>query len=198
MPSDTADKVEENAIPSSSQSIDLPEGFVYRPGLLTEAEQAVLVDAISDLQFRPVDFQGHRAKRRVVEFGFQYDFTSRKTTTTESIPDFLVPTRHKAAAFAEVPSEKLVEAIVTEYPLGAPIGWHRDAPQFELIVGVSLGSSCRMRLKPLKGGKISSVVLAPGSAYFMRGSARWNYQHSIPAVKDLRYSITFRTLRERK
>jgi len=99
--------------------------------------------------------------------------------------------------FAEVPSENLVEVIITEYPAGAPIGWHRDAPQFELIVGVSLAGSCRLRLKPINGGKISSVILEPGSAYVMRGTARWSYQHSIAPVKELRYSITFRTLRER-
>ena len=180
------------------QAADLPEGFVYRPNLLTAAEQVELLGAISRLPFRPVDFQGHRAKRRVVEFGFHYDFTSRSTTGADPIPEFLVPTRNKAAVFAEVPSESLLEAIITEYPAGAPIGWHRDAPQFELIVGMSLASSCRMRFKPVRGGKISSAVLEPGSAYFMRGTARWNYQHSIAAVKQLRYSITFRTLRERK
>lgn len=189
--------VEPNASSQCAPGSDLPGGFVYRPEVLTRAEQDDLLDNISALQFRPVDFQGYRAKRRVADFGLHYDFSSRKTTAASAIPDFLVPTRNKAAIFAEVPSENLVEVIITEYPAGAPIGWHRDAPQFELIVGVSLAGSCRLRLKPINGGKISSVILEPGSAYVMRGTARWSYQHSIAPVKELRYSITFRTLRER-
>lgn len=188
--------VEPNASSQRAPGADLPQGFVYRPEVFSTAEQNELLDNISALQFRPVDFQGYRAKRRVVDFGFHYDFSSRKTTPANPIPHFLQATRNKVAIFAQVPSENLVEVILTEYPPGAPIGWHRDAPQFELIVGVSLAASCRLRLKPVHGGGICSVILEPGSAYVMRGTARWNYQHSIAPVKDLRYSITFRTLRE--
>jgi alkylated DNA repair dioxygenase AlkB len=181
-----------------AKSAELPDGFLYRPEVFTRAEQDELLDNISALQFRPVDFQGHRAKRRIVDFGFHYDFNSRSTTAADAIPDFLMPTRYKAGIFAGVPFEALVEVLITEYPGGAPMGWHRDAPQFELIVGISLAGSCRLRLRPISGGKISSLLLEPGSAYLMRGAARWSYQHSIAAVANLRYSITFRTLRERQ
>ena len=109
-----------------------------------------------------------------------------------------MPLRDRSAALAEVAPTEIVEAVVTEYPPGAPIGWHRDVPQFETIVGISLGSSCRMRLKPYKAeGKIVSVILEARSAYVISGPARWQYQHSIPAVENLRYSITFRTLRKK-
>ena len=88
---------------------------------------------------------------------------------------------------------------MTEYPPGAPIGWHRDAPQFEIVIGVSLAGACRMRLKPWKGeGKIIYLVLEPRSIYVIQGKARWHYQHSIPPVEETRYSITFRTMRQSK
>lgn len=180
---------------SSPPTGELPEGFLYHPSLLTEAEQAQLLETIRTLDFRAFDFHGFQAKRRVIEFGYHYNFKERDTTAADPIPEFLLPLRSKAADFAGVSPEKLVEGIITEYPSGAPIGWHRDAPQFEIVIGISLASSCRMRLKPMKGGKITSFLLEPGSVYVMRGPARWQYQHSIPPVKELRYSITFRTLR---
>jgi alkylated DNA repair dioxygenase AlkB len=178
---------------------ELPEGFVYRPDFLDEVEERELLCQIERLDFQPFDFHGYIARRRIVEYGWEYDFGTRKTSVTSQVPDFLRPLRERAAEFAAVTPEALVEAVVTEYPAGAPIGWHRDVPQFEIIVGISLASACRMRLKPYKTeGKLVSIVLEPRSAYLMRGPARWNYQHSIPAVENLRYSITFRTLREKR
>jgi alkylated DNA repair dioxygenase AlkB len=115
--------------------------------------------------------------------------------TDKVIPDFLSPIRDRAAVIAGMPADEIVQGLVTEYSVGTPIGWHRDSPQFETIIGISLRSSCRLRLKPYQGeGKIISVMLEPRSIYVMRGPVRWYFQHSIPAVKDLRYSITLRTL----
>jgi alkylated DNA repair dioxygenase AlkB len=96
--------------------------------------------------------------------------------------------------------------LINEYRPGTPIGWHRDAPQYELIAGLSLLSSCRMRLRPyLSPTEAAStkqrrtttheLELLPRSAYVMEGDARSRFEHSIPAVTNLRYSITFRTLR---
>jgi len=181
---------------SIAQASELPDGFLYRPCLLTEADQHELLESIRTLEFRAFDFHGFQAKRRVMEFGYHYDFDGREATAADPIPPFLLPLRGKAADFAGVAAEELVEGIITEYPAGAPIGWHRDVPQFEIVIGISLASSCRMRLKPMKGGKITSIVLEPGSVYVMRGPARWQYQHSIPPVKELRYSVTLRTLRK--
>jgi alkylated DNA repair dioxygenase AlkB len=177
---------------------ELPEGLVYQPAFLSEAEERELLRTFEPLPFRAFEFQGYTAKRRIADYGWEYDFSSRKATETKPLPNFLLPLRKRAAQFAGVPEQELVEAIVTEYPPGAPIGWHRDVPQFEDVIGISLGSACRMRFKPYKGeGKLVSVVLEPRSIYLMRGVARWQYQHSIPAVEKLRYSITFRTLRKK-
>jgi alkylated DNA repair dioxygenase AlkB len=174
----------------------LPEGFRYQPDFLSPDEEAALAAVVEQLPFAAFDFHGYIAKRRIVEYGWEYDFGTRKASRAPELPDFLLPLRNRAAAFAGIAAPDLVEAVVTEYPPGAPIGWHRDVPQFEMIIGISLLSSCRMRLKPYRAeGKLVSVILEPRSLYVISGPARWNYQHSIPAVEKLRYSITFRTLR---
>jgi len=178
--------------------LGMPEGFVYCPDFLTVDEEAALLRRFRTLPFAPFDFHGYTAKRRIVEYGWEYDFGSRQASATQPIPEFLFPFRDRAANFAGLAPDTIVEAVVTEYPPGAPIGWHRDVPQFETILGISLASACRMRLKPYKGeGKLVSIVLEPRSLYVISGPARWKYQHSIPALPTLRYSVTFRTLRER-
>lgn len=176
---------------------NLPDGFFYQPDFLTEADEAKLLSHITVLNLETFDFHGYKAKRRIVEFGWDYDFGSRRATKGNPFPEFLVSVQNRAADLIGIPAENIVEAVVTEYPPGAPIGWHRDVPQFERIIGISILGSCRMRLRPYKGeGKTVSIDLDPRSIYVMSGAARWNFQHSIPPVKSLRYSITFRTLRE--
>ena len=179
-----------------SPSSELPEGFRYQPEFLSEGEQAELLQVIASLPFTSFEFGEYTAKRRIVVYGWDYDFGSRRTSETDPIPEWLWPLRTRAAEFASVASNELVEAVVTQYPPGAPIGWHRDVPQFGDVVGISLLSDCRMRFKPRKAeGKPVSITLEPRSVYLLRGPVRWMFQHSIVAVKSLRYSITFRTLR---
>ena len=175
---------------------NLPEGLLYQPDFLSEAKEAELIRIFRELPFQAFDFHGYTAKRRVLEFGFEYDFTTRRATPTQSFPEFLSSVRERVARFAGLSAADLVEGMVTEYSPGAPIGWHRDAPQFGTVIGISLASTSRMRFKPYKAeGKPVALTLEPRSIYVMRGPARWKFQHSIPAVKELRYSITFRTLR---
>jgi alkylated DNA repair dioxygenase AlkB len=179
-----------------ASAADLPEGFLYQAEFLSEAEEAELRQTIERLEFGAYNFRGYIARRRVVTYGAGYDSGSRRMVITgKAIPDFLTPIRERAAIVADMRAEEIGQAMVTEYSVGTPIGWHRDSPQFETIIGISIGSACRMRLKPYKGeGKVISVMLEPRSIYVMRGRARWQFQHSIPAVKELRYSITFRSL----
>lgn len=175
---------------------NLPEGLLYQPGFLTEREESELIETFRALPFANLDYHGYTARRRVLEFGLEYDFTTRAATPTQNFPEFLIPIRERAASFAGLAPAALVESMVIEYPPGAPIGWHRDAPQFGIVIGISLASESRMRFKPYKAeGKPVSLTLERRSIYVMRGPARWRFQHSIPAVKELRYSITFRTLR---
>jgi alkylated DNA repair dioxygenase AlkB len=178
---------------------ELPSGFLYHPDFLSEAEEAGLLRTIQNLEFGVYDFRGYIAKRRVVAYGGGYDSGKRPMTIADrAIPQFLLPLRERAANVVGLAADDIVQGMVTEYSVGAPIGWHRDAPQFETIIGISLASSARMRLKPYQAeGKIISVTLEPRSIYAMSGVARWKFQHSIPAVRELRYSITFRTLAEK-
>jgi alkylated DNA repair dioxygenase AlkB len=179
---------------------ELPEGFLYRDGFLTEAEEAELLRILGGLEFAAYDYHGYVAKRRIVRYGVSYDInTGQERERAREIPEFLLDIRGRAAEFAGVTTDDLVQAMVSEYSVGTPIGWHRDAPQFGSIIGISLGSACRMRLKPYNSaGRILSLRLEPRSIYAMRGAARAEWQHSIPAVEEMRYSITFRTLRSKR
>jgi alkylated DNA repair dioxygenase AlkB len=183
----------------------LPEGFLYRNDFLSEPEEANLLQIFRDLDFSAYDYHGYQAKRRVVRFGVNYDINTSALNDAQPIPDYLHGIRDRAAEFAGLTTagttaNDLVQAMVSEYSIGTPIGWHRDAPQFGIIIGISLASACRMRLKPYSSagktrGQILSLRLEPRSIYVMKGPARSAWQHSIPAVDQLRYSITFRTLR---
>jgi alkylated DNA repair dioxygenase AlkB len=177
----------------------LPAGFCYRAELLNEAEQRALVAEIERLPFKEFEFHGFTGKRRVVSFGWRYDFNEVKLQRAEPIPAFLGPLRDKAARFANLGDDALEHVLVTEYAPGAAIGWHKDKSIFGEVIGVSLLSPCtfRFRRKSREGWRRASVRLQPRSAYLLRGSARAEWEHSIPGVESLRYSITFRNFRER-
>jgi alkylated DNA repair dioxygenase AlkB len=175
------------------------EGFRYEPDFITHPEERELVAAITQLSFGPVTFRGVEAKRRVVQLGWDYQFSTRKASPAQPIPEFLRPLQQRAGSFSGVNANALEEVLLTEYQPGAAIGWHRDAPPFGIIIGVSLVSSCKMRLKPMGGGRGQAVAieLAPRSVYLFSGPARSDWQHMIAPAKTLRYSITFRTVRSR-
>jgi alkylated DNA repair dioxygenase AlkB len=175
----------------------VPQGFVYRPDFISADEEQEFLRKIAGLEFSPVVMHGIAARRRVIHFGFRYAFSSQTLSEGTPIPEFLLPLRERSAGLIDAEPRELSEALITEYPAGAVIGWHRDAPIFGRIIGISLLSSCRMRLRRLGESARNSIniELAPRSAYVIRGAARASWQHHIPAVKAQRYSITFRTLR---
>ena len=175
----------------------LPDGFRYQPDLLSPDEEAETVRNVRELPFRNFEFHGYVGKRRVVSFGWRYDFNDRELTKTADIPEFLIPLRDRAAEFAGVAPAELQHALVTEYEPGAAIGWHRDKDVFGDVIGVSLLSACVFRLRRKAGMKWerASITAEPRSVYLLRGAARTEWEHSIPAVDGLRYSITFRSMR---
>jgi alkylated DNA repair dioxygenase AlkB len=176
-----------------------PEGLVYRPELLAREEEAELLREFATLRFDPIVLHGREAKRTGRHFGLDYDYGARTPTPGEPVPDWLLPVRARAAELAGVDPEELVEILVQRYPTGSTIGWHRDAPAFDTVVGVSLGGSSRLRFQRGKGDerRVWEVLLEPRSGYVLSGEARRSWEHSIPPTKELRYSITFRTLRRR-
>jgi alkylated DNA repair dioxygenase AlkB len=176
---------------------DRPVGFVYESDLLSAGEEAELVSRVRVLDFAAIEMRGQIARRRSAHFGWVYGYESWRIEPGPPIPEFIHPLRSRAAALAGIAPESLAEVMVTEYSPGAGIGWHRDAPQFDTVIGISLVAACRMRFQRGAGAtrQTRAAVLDPRSAYVLAGEVRWQWQHCIPAVKALRYSITFRTLR---
>jgi alkylated DNA repair dioxygenase AlkB len=175
-----------------------PPGLVYEPELLSEDEERATLAAVDRLDFHEIRMHGVVAKRTARHFGIDYDYERRAAVQeAEPVPDWIEPVREHAAALARLRPESLVEVLVQRYPEGAQIGWHRDAPMFGTVVGVSLLSSSRMRFRRDVGGERETyeLELAPRSGYVLAGAARTKWQHHVPPTKALRYSITFRTLR---
>ena len=184
--------------------LDVPRGFQYRHDFIDAAEEQRLADEIAAIEFSNFEMRGVVARRRVAFFGRSYDAGA---ASTPPIPEFLMALRDRIAQWANVDPLAFAMALINEYPPGAPIGWHRDAPQYALVAGVSLLSSCRMKFRPYmrpaaqrtadsrRRTTTHQILLERRSAYLMAGESRSAYEHHIPAVETLRYSITFRTLR---
>jgi alkylated DNA repair dioxygenase AlkB len=185
--------------------LDAPAGFAYHAAFITLDEERALAAAIAEhVTFSAFEMRGVVARRRVAFFGHSYD---AGRAASPEVPSFLLPVRDRLAAWIGVTPASFAMALVNEYPPGAPIGWHRDAPQYDLVAGLSLLSPCRMRFRPYERAQRAAaapsrrrstsheVLLEPRSVYVLRGDARSAYEHHIPAVATLRYSITFRTLR---
>jgi alkylated DNA repair dioxygenase AlkB len=174
----------------------LPEGFRYHPDVLSFEEEEALAREVAALPFKPFDFHGYLANRQVVSFGYRYDYDRRAVVEAAPLPSFLVSLRRKVAAIFDRPEDAFQQVLINEYRPGAGIGWHRDKAQFDEVVGVSLLAPCVLRFRR-KAGETwdrASLSLEPRSAYLLSGPARREWEHSIPALSRLRYSITLRTL----
>jgi alkylated DNA repair dioxygenase AlkB len=181
----------------ASAPLEEPAGLTYRPELLAPDEEQELLGVLEELRFDPIVMHGQAAKRTARHYGLDYDYEARTPIPGEPVPDWLLPLRARAAELAGHEPDELVEILVQRYPPGAPIGWHRDAPAFGTVVGISIGGASRLRFQRGKGEerRVWEVALEPRSGYVLAGEARRSWQHSIPPTRELRYSITFRTLR---
>jgi alkylated DNA repair dioxygenase AlkB len=180
----------------------LPDGLRYAAAFLTSPQEAELLEHIGALALQEARYKQYTARRRTASFGAGYDFDRNAVQAAPPIPKFLLPLRERIAQWVGIDPAAFAHALVTEYRPGTPLGWHRDVPDFGIVVGVSLLGWCRMRFRPYArgggAGKPFALELAPRSAYALQGEARWGWQHAVSPTKALRYSITFRTMRERK
>jgi alkylated DNA repair dioxygenase AlkB len=173
-----------------------PEGLLYRPDFLALEEERALVAHLEGLAFKPFEYQGFLGKRRTVSFGWSYRFDGSGLAPAGPMPEWLLPLRERAAAFARIAPEAIEHALLIEYGEGAGLGWHRDRPVFGDVIGISLLSPAPLRFRRRRGESWERFTLtaAPRSLYLLRGAARTEWEHSIPPVEALRYSVTFRTL----
>ncbi len=178
----------------------LPDGLAYEPAFLSQSEEAELVNIIRRLPLQEAKYKEYIARRRVVSYGGKFDYDSNELLPSSELVEALHPLRDRVAAWAGVKPLELVHALVAEYSPGTPLGWHRDVPDFESIFGISLGSDALLRFRPYppdqpRKGDVVKLIVQPGSVYAMRGAARWAWQHSVAPVRELRWSVTFRTPR---
>lgn len=178
----------------------LPTGFRYAEDFVSLTDEAALVAEIELLPFANARYKEWTANRRIVSYGGRYDFSANELAPAAPIAPFLLPLRDRAAGFVGAPAAELTHALVAEYRAATQLGWHRDVPEFELVVGISLLGPARMRLRRYPhvaraGQRSLALDLAPRSIYCLTGEARWGWQHAISPTPGLRYSITFRSLR---
>jgi alkylated DNA repair dioxygenase AlkB len=176
-----------------------PPGFRYLEDFITDTEEQELLRIISAIELRPMMFQGYEAKRKTASFGHDWSFEKRVLTRGKPIPEAFDPFIEKATRAFSLSRDSIGELLVTEYPVGAVINWHRDAPPFDRIIGISLLSDCKFRLRPYDKSKqnrksLLSFTVKRRSAYLMEGQARSDWEHSTAPVAAVRYSITMRTL----
>ena len=177
----------------------LPEGFGYCEQAVSFETERSLLTQFANLPFKEFQFRGFEGKRRIISYGWRYDYSDHKISPADPIPPFLLEVHRTIQATSGFVLRDPQQVLVSEYVPGAPIGWHKDRLVFGDVMGLSLASPCTFRLrKPLANGKWqrAAVVLEPRSAYFLKGPVRWEWEHSIPPVNALRYSITFRNLRQ--
>jgi alkylated DNA repair dioxygenase AlkB len=181
----------------------LPPGMRYERDFIDENEEQALVRFAAALPLQEMNYKGYTARRRVFSFGGRYDFGANRLESGPPIPGELEPFRARIAAWAGLVRDAFTQVLVAEYRPGTPLGWHRDVPDFEDVVGVSLLNEAVMRFRPYpprepKKAGVIKLTVAPRSIYLLRGAARWGWQHSVAPTRSLRYSITFRTAAARR
>jgi DNA oxidative demethylase len=175
---------------------DPPQGLILREDTISYEEEQQLLKRFADLRWDPIVIRGQTARRRAHHFGLTYDYESRAPRAGEPIPAWLAPASRAAAALAGIGPDEFRQVLVQSYPPGSAIGWHRDSPAFGIVAGISMHATARLRFRrgEVRNWETWETELLPRSGYVLSGPARWSWWHSIPPVKELRYSITLRTL----
>jgi alkylated DNA repair protein (DNA oxidative demethylase) len=174
-------------------------GLSQAGAIVTPPEERALIEAVDAAEVSPFRFHGWLGKRLTISYGWRYDFDDASFAPSEAIPDWLLPLRERAAQFAGLQPDELVQTLLIRYDPGAGIGWHRDRPVFEHVLGISLGAPATMRFRRRRSGGFdrASMLLMPRSIYHLTGAARHEWEHSIAAMEVTRWSITFRSLSQK-
>lgn len=174
-----------------------PAGFRYTDDFIEATAEQELIGRIAALPLQRFQFGAFEGNRRVAWFGYQYDYSLQRLAEAEPIPDWVAPIARRAEAWAGLTEDSVRQVLCTEYDAGVGIGWHRDKPHFDKVLGLSLGSACKFRFRRRRGHKWQRHTLEarPRSLYLMDGEARSQWEHSIPPVEARRYSVTFRTMK---
>jgi DNA oxidative demethylase len=175
-----------------------PEGLIYAEDFLGNAAEDALLAYVASLKYERVMMRGNIARRTVHHFGLRYDYGSKVLKEAEPIPPEFAPLINRAEDFSGLTSGSVVEALVNRYPPGAGVGWHSDAPMYRTIIGISLGSPCKIQFKTKEANeaRVFEQPLSPRSIYVLRDQVRDEWQHRIPSTNGERYSLTFRSLRQ--
>lgn len=179
----------------------LPDGLAYKADFITQSDEQALIRNIAALPLTEARYKEYTARRRTMSFGSSFDYDRNISLPAPPMPEFLQGLRAQVAAWAQLPEATFVHTLIAEYRPGTPLGWHRDVPEFEIIAGVSLAGPAVLRFRPYPWSSerkrdMFAIELEPRSVYVLRDTMRWGWQHSVPAVDALRYSITFRTRRD--
>jgi alkylated DNA repair dioxygenase AlkB len=184
-------------LPLFDEAATGPTGLRYVSEFISAETERDLIARIANLPLKPFQFGAFEGHRQVKSFGFRYDYTLQKLTESDPIPEWLVAVAGKVERFDDLPEGSIRQVLCTDYDVGVGIGWHRDKPHFDKVFGLSLASPCRLRFRRRTAGGWERFTLsaAPRALYRMEGEVRHDWEHSIPAVEQRRYSITFRTMR---
>ena len=182
-----------------SAAAEGPQGLQYFPDFVAVSAERELIAHIRALPLTPFQFGAFEGKRRVASFGWRYNYTDRRMEKAGEIPPWILPLAAQIEVLDTLPAGSVRQVLCTEYDVGVGIGWHRDKPQFDRIFGLSLGAACKFRFRRKSGDKWQRFTIEPQprSLYELSGESRQIWEHSIPAVDAPRYSITFRTMREK-
>jgi len=174
-----------------------PEGLELSLDVIDETLERETAAAIQACSLEPMIIHDNPSRRRVAHFGVSYTAATRSTGAAPPIPEVFLYVVRKAARALGAEEVGFEEVLVTDYPAGAGIGSHRDAPAFGRVIGISLLSPCTLRFA--RGSGLSRQVweqlLPPRSAYLLSGAARTDWKHGIRAVTRQRMSVTARELR---
>jgi alkylated DNA repair dioxygenase AlkB len=172
---------------------DWPSGLKLVVDVISPDEEASLIALIeaAGLVYPPYDPGNRRAS---ASYGYKYDYATDSFRKCPEMPEAFLRLREKAAALAGVRPDDIPEVLLNRYEEGAVIQPHRDKPQWEHVVGISLGEAVPMHFT--RDGEAIDVMLPPRSMYLLADDARYVWDHSLPPAPGTRYSITYRSFSE--